>query len=108
MQPLDWSTYPYDAVRLVRAALTTSGGRTGRALMAAREKTVVTGANGDERRYGPSDREGVSPDDLYSGRFGRELRFRPVHDDLLSTNLLSVQQWGGKHVWPLREQPAGR
>ena len=35
------------------------------------------GQKGDERGYGPTDREGVSPDDMYFGRFGPDLR-RPV------------------------------
>jgi hypothetical protein len=56
------------------------------------DSTVVTGANGDERGYGPGDREGVSPDDMYFGRFGPDLRFAPVGDDVLSTGLPPVPQ----------------
>ena len=92
VQPPDWSTYSYDAVQLVRAALSNSGGRSGQPLLDALETTVVTGANGDERGYGETDREGVSPDDMYFARFGVDLRFAPVRDDILSTNLPSVTQ----------------
>ena len=91
LMPPDWSTYSYDAVKLVAAALKASGGKGGSPLMAALEKTVVTGANGDERGFGPEDREGVSPDDMYFGRF-RDMRFAPVTDDILSTHLPAVSQ----------------
>ena len=91
IMPPDWSTYSYDAMTLVAAALKTSGGRGGKPLMDALEKTVVTGANGDERGFGPDDREGVSPDDMYFGRF-HDMRFAPVTDDILSTNLPPVSQ----------------
>ena len=91
VMPPDWSTYSYDAVNLVAAALKASGGRGGKPLMDALEKTVVTGANGDERGFGPDDREGVSPDDMYFGRF-HDMRFAPVRDDILSTNLPPVSQ----------------
>lgn len=84
--PPDWSTYSYDAVRLVHAA-TQAGGP----LLDALQTTVITGANGDERGYGPTDREGVSPDDVYFARF-QDLRFVPVSDDILSTGLPTVPQ----------------
>lgn len=86
LQPPDWSTYSYDAVKLSAAAL-----ETGQPLLTALDSTVITGANGDERGYGPTDREGVSPDDMYFGRF-QDLRFAPVKDDILSTNLPPVPQ----------------
>ena len=86
VQPPDWSTYSYDAVKLVAAAAEAGG-----PLLDALNSTVITGANGDERGFGPADREGVSPDDMYFGRF-TDLRFAPVDDDLLSTNLPSVPQ----------------
>lgn len=86
LSPPDWSTYSYDAVRLVDAALAT-----GQPLLEALESTVITGANGDERGYGPTDREGVSPDDMYFARF-EGMRFAPVADDILSTNLPTVPQ----------------
>lgn len=91
VQPPDWSTYSYDSVKLVAAALKVAGGKGGAPLLEALQKTVVTGANGDERGFGPEDREGVSPDDMYFGRF-KDLRFAPVTDDILSTNLPLVAQ----------------
>ena len=92
VQPPDWSTYSYDAVKLVHASLAVARGRTGQPLVDALQTTVITGANGDERGYGPTDLEGVSPDDMYFGRFGPDLRFAPVTDDILSTNLPAVAQ----------------
>ncbi len=86
LAPPDWSTYSYDAVRLVDAAREAGG-----PLPDALEKTVITGANGDERGFGPTDREGVSPDDMYFARFS-SMRFSPVTDDLLSQDLPEVPQ----------------
>ena len=91
LMPPDWSTYSYDSVKLLAAWLDKSGGRTGAPLMAAVDGVVITGANGDERGFGPEDREGVSPDDMYFGRFSR-MRFAPVKDDILSTGLPTVEQ----------------
>jgi ABC-type branched-subunit amino acid transport system substrate-binding protein len=91
LMPPDWSTYSYDAVNLIAAALKNSGGRTGAPLMEALQRTVNTGANGDERGFGVDDREGVSPDDMYFGVF-KDMRFAPVTDDILSTNLPVVEQ----------------
>ncbi len=73
------------------AALKGSGGKGGQPLMDALQSTVITGANGDERGFGPGDREGVSPDDMYFARF-QAMRFTPVRDDVLSTNLPVVGQ----------------
>lgn len=86
VQPPDWSTYSYDAVKLLAAAVEAGG-----PVMDALNSTVITGANGDERGFGPTDREGVSPDDMYFGRFA-DMRFSPVDDDILSTNLPDVPQ----------------
>ena len=90
-QPPDWSMYPYDAVNLVAAALD-------RAKVVDRVKVyegiqslVITGANGDERGFGPEDREGVSPDDMYFAYF-KDMRFYPKTDDILSTSLPEVPQ----------------
>ena len=91
LTPPDWSMYAYDSVKLVAAALTSSGGRLGAPLMEALQRTVVTGANGDERGFGVDDREGVSPDDMYFGVF-KDMRFSAVRDDILSTNLPTVPQ----------------
>jgi ABC-type branched-subunit amino acid transport system substrate-binding protein len=91
VQPPDWSMLPYDAVRLVASALGKAGG-TGTALLATLAGgDVVTGANGDERGYSATSREGVSPDDMYVARF-HGFVFAPVTDDLLSQNLPTVPQ----------------
>lgn len=88
--PPDWPMLGYDAVRLLAAALARAGGP-GAGLVPALESTVVTGANGDERGYGPGDREGVVPDDMYVARF-HDLRYVPVTDDPLSATLPTVPQ----------------
>ena len=88
--PPDWSMFSYDATKLLAAALKKAGAP-GAALMRALDNTVITGANGDERGYSPSDREGVVPDDMYFGRF-KNLRYAPVTDDVLSTSLPTVEQ----------------
>jgi ABC-type branched-subunit amino acid transport system substrate-binding protein len=86
VQPPDWAMYSYDAVRLVAAALPKGG-----SLLDALQNTTITGANGDERGFGPTDREGVSPDDMYIARFAGFV-FQPVKDDLLSRGLPPVPQ----------------
>ena len=91
VMPPDWSMYSYDSVKLIAAVLKNSGGRLGPPLMEAMQRTVITGANGDERGFGAEDREGVSPDDMYFGVF-HDLRVASVKDDILSTNLPVVEQ----------------
>lgn len=91
IMPPDWAMYGYDAVRLVSKALENAGGRQGAPLAAEMDSTVITGANGDERGFGPEQREGVSPDDMYFGLF-KNKRFTPVTDDILSTNLPPIPQ----------------
>jgi ABC-type branched-subunit amino acid transport system substrate-binding protein len=91
VQPPDWSMYPYDTVKLIAAALEKSGG-IGAPLMSTLEgHIVITGANGDERGFLASTREGVSPDDMYFALFDGFI-FKPVTDDLLSQNLPPVPQ----------------
>ena len=86
VQPPDWSMFGYDAVRLVAAARAKGG-----LLLDALENTTITGANGDERGFGPDQREGVSPDDMYFARFNGFV-FEPVKDDVLSEGLPAVPQ----------------
>jgi len=86
VQPPDWSMFGYDAVRLVAAARAKGG-----LLLDALENTTITGANGDERGFGPAQREGVSPDDMYFARFSGFV-FLPVQDDVLSEGLPAVPQ----------------
>jgi ABC-type branched-subunit amino acid transport system substrate-binding protein len=91
VQPPDWSMFSYDTVNLIAAALEKSGG-VGEPLLSTLEgKIVITGANGDERGYLASTREGVSPDDMYFAQF-HGFTFAPVTDDLLSQNLPAVPQ----------------
>jgi hypothetical protein len=93
VQPPDWSMYGYDSVKLVAAALAKAGA-TGAPLMSTLEgKIVITGANGDERGYLASTREGVSQDDMYFATF-HGFVFEPVTNDLLSQNLPTVPQLG--------------
>jgi hypothetical protein len=91
VQPPDWAMYSYDAVMLVSAALSQSSGKVGAPLLAAIQRVSITGANGDQRGFGPDDREGVSSSDMYFARF-HHMRFAAVTDDLLSTHLPSVEQ----------------
>ena len=91
VMPPDWSTYPYDAVKLVAAALDQAGSVSAAGVYAALQTVSITGANGDERGFGPDDREGVSPDDMYLAHFDG-LRFVPNTDDKLSTSLPTVPQ----------------
>lgn len=91
VQPPDWSMYSYDAVRLVAAALEKSGGIGEPLLRTLEGQIVITGANGDERGYLETTREGVSPDDMYFAKFDGFV-FAPVTDDLLSQNLPAVPQ----------------
>ncbi len=91
VMPPDWSTYPYDAVKLLAAALDRAGSTDRAKVYAALQAVTITGANGDERGFGPDDREGVSPDDMYFAHF-EGMRFVPNKDDKLSTNLPAVPQ----------------
>lgn len=91
VQPPDWSMFSYDAVNLVADALSKAGatGPKLQAVLAGHD--VIVGANGDERGYGESSREGVSGDDMYFAQFNGFV-FAPVTDDLLSQNLPAVPQ----------------
>ena len=90
VQPPDWAMYPYDALYLLKAALERAD-TTGGPLIDALNSVFITGANGDERSFGPQNHEGVSQDDMYFGRFAA-MRFQPVTDDILSGNLPPVPQ----------------
>ena len=91
VMPPDWSMYSFDTVHLMKAALDRAGTLDRSEVFDALLHTVITGANGDERGFGPDDREGVSPDDMYFATF-RDMRFHPNRDDKLSTNLPEVPQ----------------
>jgi len=89
--PPDWSMFSYDTVKLVAAALEKAGDVGEPLLRTLEGKIVITGANGDERGYLATTREGVSPDDMYFAKF-HGFTFAPVTDDLLSQNLPAVPQ----------------
>ncbi len=91
VMPPDWSMYPYDAIVLLEAALARARSTEPAEVLAALQQVTVTGANGDERGFGPDDREGVSPDDMYFAEY-QDMRFFPRKDDKLSTNLPLVPQ----------------
>jgi ABC-type branched-subunit amino acid transport system substrate-binding protein len=89
--PPDWAIYSYDSLHLVTAALQRSGGALGEPLLQQLNQVSITGANGDERGFTEANHEGVSPDDMYFGRFDN-MRFAPVKDDILSEGLPTVPQ----------------
>jgi ABC-type branched-subunit amino acid transport system substrate-binding protein len=91
LQPPDWSMFSYDTVNLVAASLARSGAVGGALQSVLSNNEVITGANGDERGFSPTTREGVSPDDMYFAVF-HGFEFAPVTDDLLSKNLPAVPQ----------------
>jgi ABC-type branched-subunit amino acid transport system substrate-binding protein len=91
VQPPDWAMYSYDTVHLLAKALTVAKGL-GQPLLDALNDVSVTGANGDERSFLARNHEGVSSDDMYIATFGRDFRFTPVKDDLLSRSLPPVPQ----------------
>ena len=91
VQPPDWSMFAYDAVNLVAAALGKSGAIGAPLLSTLAGNVVIQGANGDERGYSETSREGVSPDDMYFAQF-HGFVFSPVTDDLLSQSLPTVPQ----------------
>jgi ABC-type branched-subunit amino acid transport system substrate-binding protein len=91
VMPPDWSMYSFDAVHLVKAALDRAGSADRAKVFDALQHVTITGANGDERGFGPDDREGVSPDDMYFATF-TDMRFHPNRDDKLSTNHPEVPQ----------------
>lgn len=93
-QPPDWSMFSYDAVNLVAAALAKAGDVGEPLLRTLAGHVVITGANGDERGYLATTREGVSPDDMYFAVF-HGFVFQPVTNDLLSQNLPPVPQLAG-------------
>jgi ABC-type branched-subunit amino acid transport system substrate-binding protein len=93
IQPPDWAMYPYDALLLVREAISQSGALGAPLLQTLNDGARITGANGDQRSYNAQYHEGVSPQDMYFARF-EGFTFVPVHDDPLSGSLPVVNQLG--------------
>lgn len=93
IQPPDWAMYPYDALMLVREAISESGALGAPLLQTINDGARITGANGDQRSYSAQYHEGVSPQDMYFARF-EGFTFVPVNDDPLSGSLPVVNQLG--------------
>jgi branched-chain amino acid transport system substrate-binding protein len=91
-QPPEFAMYAYDFVNVLAAALTAAGTADDRSkLLEALEQVTVQGANGDERGFNERSHEGVVDDDVYFARF-RDMTFRPVKDDPLSSTLPVIPQ----------------
>jgi ABC-type branched-subunit amino acid transport system substrate-binding protein len=93
IQPPDWAMYPYDALLLVREAISESGALGAPLLQTINDGARIVGANGDQRSYSAQYHEGVSPQDMYFARF-EGFTFVPVDDDPLSGSLPVVNQLG--------------
>jgi hypothetical protein len=93
IQPPDWAMYPYDAMLLVREAISEAGALGAPLLQTLNDGARITGANGDQRGYNANYHEGVSPQDMYFARF-EGFTFVPVDDDPLSGSLPVVNQLG--------------
>jgi branched-chain amino acid transport system substrate-binding protein len=93
LQPPDYAMYSYDFVHLLEAALRAAGSTDRKKVLAQLNEVVVQGANGDERGFNLKSHEGVVDDDVYFARF-RDMTFRPVKDDPLSSTLPVIDQTG--------------
>lgn len=90
-QPPEFAMYPYDFVKVLAAAIGAARGVDREAVLAALEQVDVQGANGDERGFNEINHEGVVDDDVYFAVF-RDMTFRPVDDDPLSSTLEEIPQ----------------
>jgi len=93
LQPPDYAMYSYDFVHLLEAALRAAGSTDRKRVLLQLNEVVVQGANGDERGFNLKNHEGVVDDDVYFARF-RDMTFRPVEDDPLSSTLPAIDQTG--------------
>jgi branched-chain amino acid transport system substrate-binding protein len=89
--PPDYAMYSYDFVNLLGAAVRSASGTDPRKVLAALNQVSTHGANGDERGFNERNHEGVVDDDVYFARF-RNMVFRPVRDDPLSSTLPVINQ----------------
>ena len=94
IQPPDWAMYPYDALKLIENALSSSRATGAPLLNQLNGGAQIIGANGDSRAYNAGYHEGVSPADMYFARF-EGFVFVPVGDDPLSGTLPRVDQLAG-------------
>jgi branched-chain amino acid transport system substrate-binding protein len=93
LQPPDYAMYSYDFVHLLEAALRAAKSPDRKDVLAQLNEVVLEGANGDERGFNLKNHEGVVDDDVYFARF-RDMTFRPVRDDPLSSTLPVIDQTG--------------
>jgi branched-chain amino acid transport system substrate-binding protein len=91
VQPPEIAMYAYDFANVLFAAVRRARTIHGDKVLEALEETTVEGANGDERGFSITSHEGVVDDDVYFARF-RDMTFRPVLDDPLSSTLPVVKQ----------------
>jgi branched-chain amino acid transport system substrate-binding protein len=89
--PPDYAMYSYDFVNLLVAAVQQAKGTDRAKVLSALNQVSTHGANGDERGFNERNHEGVVDDDVYFARF-RNMVFRPVKDDPLSSTLPVIRQ----------------
>jgi branched-chain amino acid transport system substrate-binding protein len=89
--PPDYAMYSYDFVNVLAAAVQRAGGTDPGKVLTALNQVSTRGANGDERGFNERNHEGVVDDDVYFARF-RDMVFRPVRDDPLSSTLPVINQ----------------
>lgn len=92
-QPPDYAMYPYDFVNVLAKAVEATHGQAGAPLVQALNEVETRGANGDERGFNEKNHEGVIDDDIYFATF-RDMTYRPVRDDPLSSTLPTIDQTG--------------
>ena len=94
IQPPDWAMYPYDALKLVENALSSSRAIGAPLLNQLNGGAQIVGANGDSRAYNADYHEGVSPADMYFARFDglrvRAGRGRPAVRDAPAASISSA------------------
>jgi ABC-type branched-subunit amino acid transport system substrate-binding protein len=90
-QPPEFAMYAYDFVQVLGAALQNASSTEAGDVTKSLEQVSARGVNGDERGFNEHNHEGVIDDDVYFARF-RDMTFRPVHDDPLSSTLPEISQ----------------
>jgi len=91
VQPPEFAMYAYDFVHVLTAAIIRAASTDPEKITAALNQVTTQGANGDERGFNENNHEGVVDDDVYFARF-RDMTYRPVPDDPLSSTLPPIPQ----------------
>lgn len=92
LQPNDYAMYAYDAVNVVVAALKKGGSALpGATLLKNMTAVRVKSADGDNRGFDSSTREGISDDDIYIAVI-HDNEFQPVKDEPLSATLPTIDE----------------